>query len=225
MLAVMPELTTNATRSAERSARQAELDAAHAAELSALIQRVAAGNHPALGELYDLTVGRLYALAQTVLRNAADAEEVVCEVYTQVWQTAAHYDSRRGGVMGWLLTICRSRAIDRSRRNRTRLEVSSAFEATDAQRDGAAPNPEDLLTLLQQGTSVYRALEQLTPIRRELISLAFFRGLSHEEIAIESKLPIGTVKSHIRRALATLRAELDKGHPDRAGEDDVVTSP
>jgi RNA polymerase sigma-70 factor (ECF subfamily) len=127
--------------------------------------------------------------------------------------------------MGWLLTICRSRAIDRSRRNRTRLQVSSAFEATDAQRDGAAPNPEDLLTLLQQGTSVYRALAQLTPIRRELISLAFFRGLSHEEIAIESKLPIGTVKSHIRRALATLRAELDKGHLDNAGEADVATSP
>jgi RNA polymerase sigma-70 factor (ECF subfamily) len=147
-----------------------------------------------------------------VLRNAADAEEVVCEVYTQVWQSAAQYDRTRGGVMGWLLTICRSRAIDRGRRNRTRLQASSTFEATGAHRDSAAPNPEDLLTLVQQGTSIHRALEQLTPIRRELVSLAFFRGLSHEEIAIESNLPIGTVKSHIRRALATLRSELDKAH-------------
>jgi len=221
----MPERTTNAARAADRAARAPELDdAATALELSALIESVAAGEQAALGELYDLTVGRLYALAQTVLRNAADAEEVVCEVYTQVWQSAPQYDRRRGGVMGWLLTICRSRAIDRSRRNRTRLQASSAFEASGVHRDSAAPNPEDLLTLVQQGTSIHRALEQLTPIRRELVSLAFFRGLSHEEIAIESKLPIGTVKSHIRRALATLRAELDRSN-DNTGDDDVGTSP
>ena len=209
----MPDRTPNAARAAERTARPSEADeAATALELSALIERVAAGEQAALGELYDLTVGRLYALAQTVLRNAADAEEVVCEVYTQVWQSAAQYDRSRGGVMGWLLTICRSRAIDRGRRNRTRSQASSTFEVTGSHRDSAAPNPEDLLTLVQQGTSIHRALEQLTPIRRELVSLAFFRGLSHEEIAIESNLPIGTVKSHIRRALATLRSELDKAN-------------
>jgi RNA polymerase sigma-70 factor (ECF subfamily) len=220
----MPDRTTHAVHAADRAARAPELgDATSTLELSMLIERVAGGEQAALGELYDLTVGRLYALAQTVLRNTADAEEVVCEVYTQVWQTAAQYDRTRGGVMGWLLTICRSRAIDRSRRNRTRLQVSSAFEATGAHRDAAAPNPEDLLTLVQQGTSIHRALEQLTPIRRELVSLAFFRGLSHEEIAIESKLPIGTVKSHIRRALATLRAELDKSGV-KTGDDDVATS-
>ena len=215
----MPETRTNALQEREPGSRAADVDeAANALVLSALIERVAGGDQSALGELYDLTVGRLYALAQTVLRNAADAEEVVCEVYTQVWQSAAHYDRSRGAVMGWLLTICRSRAIDRSRRNRTRLQAASAFEADGVHRDTSAPNPEDLLTLVQQGTSIYRALEQLTPIRRELVSLAFFRGLSHEEIAIESKLPIGTVKSHIRRALATLRAELDK-NPNKGGDD------
>ena len=220
----MPDRTTNAARAAERTARPPEADdATTALELSALIERVAIGEQAALGELYDLTVGRLYALAQTVLRNAADAEEVVCEVYTQVWQSAAQYDRSRGGVMGWLLTICRSRAIDRSRRNRTRVQASSAFEASDAHREAAAPSPEDLLTLVQQGSSIHRALEQLTPIRRELVSLAFFRGLSHEEIAIESNLPIGTVKSHIRRALATLRAELDKSRTN-TGDDDVAAS-
>lgn len=215
----MPETRTNALQEREPGSRAADVDeAANALVLSALIERVAGGDQSALGELYDLTVGRLYALAQTVLRNAADAEEVVCEVYTQVWQSAAHYDRSRGAVMGWLLTICRSRAIDRSRRNRTRLQAASAFEADGVHRDTSAPNPEDLLTLVQQGTSIYRALEQLTPIRRELVSLAFFRGLSHEEIAIESKLPIGTVKSHIRRALATLRAELDND-PNKGGDD------
>jgi RNA polymerase sigma-70 factor (ECF subfamily) len=225
----MPDSTANLARAGDQTARASDVDdATTALELSRLIGRVAAGEQAALGQLYDLTVGRLYALAQTVLRNAADAEEVVCEVYTQVWQSAAQYDRSRGGVMGWLLTICRSRAIDRSRRNRSRQQASTAFEATGAHRDNAAPNPEDLLTLVQQGTSIHRALEQLTPIRRELVSLAFFRGLSHEEIAIESKLPIGTVKSHIRRALATLRAELDRANQNKVnhdeGGDDVTAS-
>jgi len=188
--------------------------AANRLELARLVERIAMGDHPALAALYDLTVSRLYSLAQMILRNAADAEEVVCDVYAQVWQSAPQYSASRGAVMAWLLTICRSRAIDRNRRNRTRVQAVSALEATGTEVIAATPGPEDMLLLVQQGTAMHRALELLTPIRRQLISLAFFRGLSHEEIAAEANLPIGTVKSHIRRALATLRAALDKGGAD-----------
>jgi RNA polymerase sigma-70 factor (ECF subfamily) len=185
------------------------------ADLKPLIQRISAGEHDALAELYDATVVRVYAMAQLVLRNPADAEEVVCEVYTQVWQNPAAYRSERGSVLAWLVMICRSRALDRERRNRARSQRVS-LEESDEETPSTQPGPEDILELIQQGTAVHRALEKLTPVRRRLVSLAFFRGMSHIEIAEECGLPVGTVKSHIRRALVTLRAELGEGGTDVA---------
>ena len=186
-------------------------DQTDAAVLAGLLERVARGDHEALGALYDSTVGKLFALARLMLRNDADAEEVVCDVYTQVWQSAGGYRSERGGVMAWLLMICRSRSLDLMRRNKVRAP-STAVETGDQENlAGSAPGPEDILQLMQQGTLVHDALRKLTPVRLRLVSLAFFRGMSHFEIAEECKLPVGTVKSHIRRALVTLREELEGG--------------
>ena len=94
-------------------------------DLSGLVQRIAMADREALGELYDATVARLYAVAHLILRNTADAEEAVCDVYTQVWQTAANYSGERGAVLAWLLMICRTRALDRLRRNRVRLKAAA----------------------------------------------------------------------------------------------------
>jgi RNA polymerase sigma-70 factor (ECF subfamily) len=178
------------------------------AELIALIERIAAGHNDALSELYELTVAKLYALARLILRNTADAEEVVCDTFAQVWQSASRYESARGSVMGWMLTICRSRALDllRQRRARSRITSDDDGKAIEAQADDAAP--DTLLLALQQGSSVRQAMESLSPIRRKLVSLAFLQGLSHQEIVEQTGLPIGTVKSHIRRALTVLRKEL-----------------
>jgi RNA polymerase sigma-70 factor (ECF subfamily) len=179
------------------------------AELVGLVQRVALGQQAALTELYELTVAKLYALARLILRNPSDAEEVVCDTFAQIWQSASRYESSRGSVMGWMLTICRSRALDLLRQRRARERITADQEVPEpALESKAEDGPESLLLALQQGTAVRRALESLSPIRRQLVSLAFLQGLSHQEIVEQTGLPMGTVKSHIRRALTVLRKEL-----------------
>jgi RNA polymerase sigma-70 factor (ECF subfamily) len=182
-----------------------------ASDLANLVQRIAEGDHDAVGELYDLTVSRLFALAQLILRNSADAEEIVCDVYTQVWQNAAKYQGARGAVMGWLLVMCRSRALDLARQNRLRARLALVESGHNNEESVEPTAAEDILDLMKQGTAVHQALGKLTPLRRRLIALAFFRDLSHGEIAEQCQLPVGTVKSHIRRALTALRAEMAEG--------------
>jgi RNA polymerase sigma factor (sigma-70 family) len=172
--------------------------------LVALIQRFAAGDEQALARFYDLTVTRVYGLARSITDSAADADDVACETYVQVWNDACRFDPARGSALGWLLSIARSRALDLRRRRHARARAD-ASEAHDLQT--AAP-PEDLLTLMESGTAVHAAVARLSPLRRQLVALAFFRGLTHAEIAATLDLPLGTVKSHLRRALGALRETL-----------------
>jgi RNA polymerase sigma-70 factor (ECF subfamily) len=179
-------------------------------QLAELIARAGRRDEAALGELYDATVAKLFGLARAILRNPADAEEVVCDTYTQVWQTAGLYDASRGTIMGWLVMICRSRALDLLRQRKVRERTASTAEQLHTELPYAEPGPEDIIESVQQNTAVHRALATLPAVRRRAIALAFFQGLSHEEIAQVMGLPIGTVKSHIRRALGALEAELTK---------------
>lgn len=174
--------------------------------LAALLQRVATGEEGALAELYDRTVTKLFGLARFIVRDSRDAEEVVCDVFVHVWRDAQRYDGSRGAPLAWMCTICRSRAVDRLRRNRTAGQAAAAQQRAAEPR--GVPVPEELQQALEQETAVSRALTRLPPVRRQLLALAFFQGLTHEEIASQTGLPVGTVKSHIRRALASLRSEL-----------------
>lgn len=176
--------------------------------LSALIERMRAGQERALEELYHATVGKLYALASAILRSAEDTEEIVCETYAYAWANAARFDASRANALGWLLMLCRSRALDRLRQRRANANTLDLAALKDADR-GGADQPYDILSLMQQRSSVHTALSQLTPERRHLVSLAFLQGLSHQEIADATRLPLGTVKSHVRRALAQLREALE----------------
>lgn len=172
--------------------------------LAELVVGLGLRDQSALATLYDLTFARVHALASAILRSAPDAEEVVCDTYSQAWADAGRYDRSRGSVLAWLLTMCRSRALDRLRQRRAgHVELEAAAELAD---DG--PPPEDLLSLAQEGTRVHAALATLAPERRELVALAFLHGLSHPEIAERTGLPLGTVKSHVRRALTQLREVL-----------------
>jgi RNA polymerase sigma-70 factor, ECF subfamily len=178
-------------------------------ELVVLIERIARGHQSALTELYELTVAKLFGLARLILRNTADAEEVVCDTYAQIWESARRFEAGRGSVLGWMLTICRSRALDLLRQRRSRARTTDGFEREAQSGDVAdVAAPEVLLIALQQGSSVQRAMAALTPLRQRLVALAFLQGLSHQEIVEQTGLPLGTVKSHIRRALTALREEL-----------------
>jgi len=161
----------------------------------------------ALGRLYDLTVGRVYAVALRIMRHADLAEEVVSDVYMQVWRDAHRYDASRGRVLAWLLIISRSRALDLLRRQDEAFSHPDPHELV-AEPDSGQKTAQDLLQASQEGSALHAAMATLTPLQRQLLSLAFFRGLSHSEIVAHCGLPLGTVKTHIRRALGALRDAL-----------------
>jgi RNA polymerase sigma-70 factor (ECF subfamily) len=139
-----------------------------------------------------------------IARNAEMAEEVVSDVYMQAWRDAARYDASRGRVLAWLLIMARTRALDALRRDDEAFAHPEPYELVDEpeQQQG---NPQDLLSATRAGTALHRALKTLDPVPRQLLALAFFRGLTHSEIVEATGMPLGTVKTHIRRALATLK--------------------
>lgn len=178
-----------------------------------LLAAIARQDENALAALYDATLGRVYGLALRITRKPEAAEEVVADVYLQVWRKAIDYDAARGRALTWLLTICHSRALDLLRR---KDEADSHPEPETLRTDlaDADNDPQDLLQAIERQSAIYAALESLNPIQRQLIALAFFKGLSHQEAAAQSGLPLGTVKTHIRRALEHLRLTLQ---PDFVG--------
>lgn len=168
------------------------------------IAQIARGDEQALGRLYDVTLGRVYGLALRITRNPQAAEEVAEDVYWQVWRQALRFDATRGHAMGWLLTMTRSRALD----NLRRADEAQPHPEPESLIDGEpseAGDPQDLLDATQRDHLLHAALAKLDALPRQLLALAFFRGLTHEEIAAQSALPLGTVKSQIRRALAALK--------------------
>jgi len=157
----------------------------------------------ALSAFYDATINRVYGLALRITRQPEAAADVVSDVYFQVWRDAGRYDVTRGNVAAWLMMICRSRALDLLRRaDEAETHPDPESLRPEAEEQETA---QDLLTATQQNAALHGALARLEPLQRQLIALAFFRGLSHQEIAAHARLPLGSVKTYIRKALATLR--------------------
>lgn len=181
------------------------------AQLAKLVARMAGGDESALAELYDATLSRVYAVALRICRDAAIAEDVTSEVYYQCWIDSGRYDAGRGRVITWLLMMCRSRAVDAVRSR----EAAVAYGSTEAllEEEGQAhePDPEELLHVTESGAALHAALARLAPVQRQMIGLAFFRALSHQQIAAHVCMPLGTVKAQIRRSLELLRRELQAG--------------
>jgi RNA polymerase sigma factor (sigma-70 family) len=142
-----------------------------------------------------------------LVRRSQLAEEVAEEVYFQVWRQAPRFDPERGRPLTWLLGMARSRAIDAIRRE-ARFQHEALDEEAAPVSAPAAGSGDELLAVAQGHAELHRALLLLKPQPRQLVALAFFNGLSHEEIASQTCLPLGTVKSQIRRALLTLRDAL-----------------
>jgi RNA polymerase sigma-70 factor (ECF subfamily) len=169
---------------------------------------IARGDSQALARLYDETAATLLGLALRVLRNQADAEEVILDVFEQVWRTAHSFDAGRGNVWSWLTLLVRSRAIDRLRTaaaKRSRDHVSIEEDWDLASRD---PLPEHTTIFKQECAQIRNALQLLPNQQREAIELAFYSGLTHVEIASELGLPLGTIKSRIRTGMERLRISL-----------------
>jgi len=171
--------------------------------LQMLVERIVEQDQLAFAALYRHLLERVYGLALRITRHAQLAEEVTEDAFWQVWRQAPRFDGQRGGVIVWVMTIARSRALDALRRQEA-VEYENDTEATNL----AGDNPQDLLLAVEEGSRIHDALAQLDPLPRQLVALSFFRGLSHDEIARYMDLPLGTVKSHIRRALLSLKQTL-----------------
>lgn len=189
-------------------------DEARDARLAGLVQRVAGGDAEALGQLYDLTLGSVHAVALRVLRQAQDAEEVVVDVYLQVWERAGQFDAARGPALAWLRTLAWSRALDHYRRRQREQQRrglhpdgADAAYAEAWSADAIAEQLEPRLDALAAAA----AMQALTPPQREVLQLLFGEDLSHAEAAQRLGWPLGTVKSYARRGLALLRAALSPG--------------
>ena len=182
--------------------------AARDRQLARAIAGIAGGDERALEGLYAQTVARVYGIALRIVRVREAAEEVAEDVFVQVWRTAASYDPARGGPLAWILTIARSRALDYLRRD-DRAEAHPEPELLHRHEDlRGAGDPQDILVACENHRELARALGGLSAIQRQLIALAFFRGLTHQEIADHAGLPLGTVKTCIRRGLAAMREAL-----------------
>ncbi len=181
------------------------LETVDAVDLELLIARISAGDLLALSLLQGALAGRLYGVARRVLRSHECAQEIVCDVFVHVWKRSADYDASRGTVIGWLCTAARNRAIDRLRSHRRHIALA-AFDVS--QESETAEPPHAALIQFQEGISIHAALSILSPLRQQLLMLAFFDELTHEQIADRVALPLGTVKSHLRRALRSMRGSL-----------------
>jgi len=178
------------------------------ASYQSLLADIARRDERALAAFYDASAGRVYALALRITGTPQAAEEVASDVYWQVWNQAERYDPARGKVMAWLMTLCRSRALDHLRREDSPLLSSEQQETGVSAVADERPSPLDITLALERNSAVRAALLTLNSSQRQLLSLAFFRGLSHQEIATYTGLPLGSVKSAIRKAMLALKAIL-----------------
>jgi len=174
---------------------------------AALIKRMAGGDRDALAELYDKLSRPLFATARHILNDAAEAQDVVHDVFMSLWENAATFDSSRGAAFSWAVTLTRNRAIDRlrSRANRARLLESSIPDDLGYDEDSGSMAGLDKADLGDRAAAVRTALAELPTEQQRALELAFFSGLTQKEIAEKLSEPIGTVKARIRRGLIKLR--------------------
>ena len=168
------------------------------------LREMSAGSEHALGELYDATLSRVFGVAVKIVGDPTLAENVVTDVYYDIWRNASRYNEVRGRPITWILAICRNRALDEYRRESSaarRVEAATVLDVPET-----ADEPDAILQALEDGRVIKMLLTEISADDGQLIALAFFKGLSHQQIADCVDLPLGTVKSRIRRALSTLSA-------------------
>lgn len=173
-------------------------------DLQALLARMTQGDADALATFYDATKAMVYGLALRMLRDVALAEDVTIEVFTYVYQRASQYDHHRGTPSAWLVTLTRSRAIDHLRQETLKHAREASLDLVSALAT-SIPTPEEWSTSQELTQVVRRALVTLTPEQRQVLEVAYYKGLSHGGIAAHLQLPLGTVKTRLRAGLRALR--------------------
>ena len=184
-------------------------------ELSRLLAQTGLGDRSAFGQLYERSSAHLYAVVLRITRDRGTAEDVLQDVYVNVWRAAGSFDAVQSQPLTWLTSIARNRAIDSVRRQQARPSVQPVSSHDDLDSNvydtiaDTSPGPLELLTRASDARGLSDCMQGLTPVQRQSVALAFFDGLSHAEVAVSMGHPLGTVKSWVRRALVALRSCLD----------------
>jgi len=184
-------------------------------ELSRLLARAGLGDRAAFATLYDQTSSHLLGVVMRIYRDRAQAEDILQEVYVNVWRAAQSFDAAQSQPLTWLTSIARNRAIDSLRRAQTQPQFQTSHSTLDEETDvydtvaDDSPGPLDLLSRASDARALSDCMHVLTAQQRQSLALAFFDGLSHAEVATNMRQPLGTVKSWVRRALISLKSCLE----------------
>lgn len=186
-------------------------------DLSQLLARAGMGDRAAFAALYEKSSPHLFAVILRICRDRAQAEDILQEVYVNVWRAASGFDAAQSQPLTWLTSIARNRAIDSLRRAQTQpqLQTSTITGADDEDSDvydqtaDDRPGPLELLSEAADARALWKCMQDLSPPQRQSVALAFYDGLSHAEVAEKMGQPLGTVKSWVRRALLALKACLE----------------
>ncbi|HEX2903198.1 MAG TPA: ECF RNA polymerase sigma factor SigK [Jatrophihabitans sp.] len=181
-------------------------EADHEVTLEDLLARSARGDERAFAALYDRTASRVYGMVHRVVRDAAQSAEVTQDIYLEIWRTAARFDATKSAVLPYLLMVAHRRAVDRVRSAQASVVRDDKYERLHEERpfDSVAETVQSRL----DGQRVRKVLDGLTEAQREAISLAYFGGYTHSEVAELLALPLGTVKTRIRDGLIRMRDAL-----------------
>jgi len=180
------------------------------ARLADLLARTALSDQAAFAELYRLAAPHLYGVALRILREPALAEDLLQEAFVNVWHHAGSYNSAKAKPQTWLTSIVRNRCLDQLRRREPdTVTLTRDDDEPEMELEGMGPTPEELLLSGADANSVRSCIEGLEGGQRQAIALAFVQGLSHAELAVHLRQPLGTVKSWVRRGLERLKKCLD----------------
>lgn len=175
-----------------------------------LLRRVSAGDESAIGEIYDLYNKYLFTTIYFILKNEAEAEDVLQEVFFLIWDKIDTYDERLGNPISWMTRISRNKAIDKLRAKKQSSDIDETNETLiiDLNEDYKKSNPEFIAVAGQEQKEVLEAIKELDEVQRQLIEYAYYQGFSHSELSEHFKIPLGTVKTKIRSAMMFLRERL-----------------
>jgi RNA polymerase sigma-70 factor (ECF subfamily) len=171
-----------------------------------LLARVAHGDQSAFGELYDQIAPRVLGLVKRLLVDHAQSEEVTQEIFLEIWQSAARYEPTRGGASTWILTMAHRRAVDRIRSSQAGRDRDTKIGIRDLAV--AYDHVAETVEVRIEHERVEKAMTRLTELQRQAVSLAYYGGFSHSEVADMLHIPLGTVKTRLRDGLIRLRDEL-----------------
>jgi RNA polymerase sigma-70 factor, ECF subfamily len=203
-----PTVPTQRAQPARRGRVGAMSSPTHTSQLSGLMAQAAAGDQDAFARFYDLTSRVVFGIVLRVVRDRAQAEEVTQEVYLEAWQQAARFDGRQGTPSAWLNTIAHRRAVDRVRSSQRRIQRE--LRVAEAGPDQVVTDTSELVVAGDEGRRVREAMRTLTEVQRTALTLAYFEGRSHRDIAEALQVPLGTVKTRIRDAMKRLRTTLEE---------------